>query len=206
MLKLRHIILPVILILLTAAMPIQNKKTIIFFGDSITAGYGLNPDQAFPAVIGRRLESFHLPYRTVNAGISGETSSGGKSRISWTLRQPADIFVLELGANDGLRGIPVETTTANLQAIIDAVHKKNPTCKILLAGMRVPPSMGDTYATAFHQMFIHLAGQNKIALIPFLLEGVGGNPNLNQADGIHPNPAGEKIVTETVWHNLQPLL
>jgi acyl-CoA thioesterase I len=229
MLNIRHYIGPIVLIcpiLLTAchnnpipsvadstqipasAQPVtkDNRRTIIFFGNSLTAGYGLSPDEAFPARIGRRLDTLHKPYKVVNAGISGETTSGGKSRIGWTLRQSADIFVLELGANDGLRGIPVETTRDNLQAIIDTVKTKYPKCKIILAGMRVPPSMGSTYSIAFHDIFAHLAEKNKTSLIPFLLEGVGGNPSLNQADGIHPNTAGEKIVTETVWKALQPLL
>ncbi|HEV3411481.1 MAG TPA: arylesterase [Puia sp.] len=184
----------------------SNTKTIIFFGNSLTAGYGLNSDQSFPTLIGNRLDSLHLPWKVINAGISGETTSGGKSRLSWTLRQPVDIFVLELGGNDGLRGIPVETTKTNLQSIIDTVRHRYPTCKILLAGMRVPPSMGDTYATAFHDIFAQLAKKNNTPLIPFLLDGVGGDPALNQPDGIHPNFKGEKIVTETVWKALQPLL
>ncbi|HET6252843.1 MAG TPA: arylesterase [Puia sp.] len=183
-----------------------GKKTIIFFGNSLTAGYGLDSGQAFPTLIGHRLDSLRLPYKVINAGISGETSAGGKSRLNWTLRQPADIFVLELGANDGLRGIPVNSTRDNLQSIIDTVRHKYPSCKILLAGMLVPPSMGSTYGDAFHEMFPQLAKRNNISLIPFLLDGVGGNPALNQGDGIHPNFAGEKIVTETVWKALQPLL
>ena len=207
MLRFRHAIWPIILLLsATSFIPPPMTKTILFFGNSLTAGYGLDPDQPFPAHIGRRLDSLHLPYKSVNAGVSGETTSGGLTRIGWILRQPVDIFVLELGANDGLRGIPVETTHANLQSIIDTVRHRYPKCKILLCGMRVPPSMGTTYSTAFHDIYTRLAGYNKIPLIPFLLEGVGGNPALNQADGIHPNPAGERIVTETVWKALHPLL
>jgi acyl-CoA thioesterase-1 len=190
----------------TQTMTKDSGRTIIFFGNSLTAGYGLQPDESFPARIGHRLDSLHKTYKIVKAGISGETTSGGKSRIAWILRQPADIFVLELGGNDGLRGIPVTTTRDNLQSIIDTVKSKYPKCKILLVGMRVPPSMGSTYAIAFHDIFVRLAEKNKIPLIPFLLEGVGGDPSLNQADGIHPNTAGEKIVTETVWKALQPLL
>jgi acyl-CoA thioesterase-1 len=138
--------------------------------------------------------------------LSGETSAGGKSRIGWILRQPVDIFVLELGANDGLRGIPVTATAANLQSIIDSVKGKYPAAKIVLAGMQVPPSMGATYATAFHQTFLQLAAKNKAALIPFLLQGVGGIPQLNQSDGIHPTAAGDSIVAENVWQVLKPLL
>jgi acyl-CoA thioesterase-1 len=227
MLKLRHAICPIILMSSAchnnaaspsadsthtraaspgAPSPADNRKTIIFFGNSLTAGYGLDPDQAFPALIGRRLDSLHLPYKVINAGISGETTADGRSRINWTLRQPADIFVLELGGNDGLRGIPVSGTRDNLQSIIDTVHTHYPSCKILLAGMRVPPSMGATYANTFYEMFAQLAAKNKTDLIPFLLEGVGGNPSLNQGDGIHPNDTGEKIVTETVWKALLPYL
>jgi acyl-CoA thioesterase-1 len=225
--KLRHAICPIIIMLAAchnnaattssdsihipaaspgAASPADNRKTIIFFGNSLTAGYGLDPDQAFPALIGRRLDSLHLPYKVINAGISGETTADGKSRLNWTLRQPADIFVLELGGNDGLRGIPVTGTRDNLQSIIDTVHTRYPSCKILLAGMHVPPNMGSTYANTFHDIFAQLAARNKTALIPFLLDGVGGNPSLNQGDGIHPNYTGEKMVTETVWKALQPLL
>jgi acyl-CoA thioesterase-1 len=206
MLKFRHAICPIILILTTAMATTPPARTIIFFGNSLTAGYGLDPNQSFPALIGRRLDSLHLPYKVINAGVSGETTAGGKTRLNWTLRQPADIFVLELGANDGLRGIPVGSTRDNLQSIIDTVRRHYPACKILLAGMRVPPSMGSTYAKAFHDIFPQLAEKNKISLIPFLLDGVGGNPSLNQGDGIHPNYPGEKIVTETVWKALRPLL
>ncbi len=148
----------------------------------------------------------HLPYKIINAGISGETTAGGESRLNWTLRQPADIFVLELGANDGLRGIPVNSTRDNLQSIIDTVRHRYPARKIILAGMRVPQSMGSTYSSAFHDIFTQLAHSNDISLIPFLLDGVGGDPSLNQPDGIHPNYTGEKIVTETVWQALRPLL
>ncbi len=185
---------------------VDPRKSIIFFGNSLTAGYGLEPGEAFPTLIGHRIDSLHLPYKVINAGISGETTADGKSRINWILRQPADIFVLELGANDGLRGIPVAGTRDNLQSIIDTVHARYPSCKILLAGMHVPPSMGAAYANDFHEIFAQLAAKNKTALIPFLLDGVGGNPSLNQGDGIHPNYTGEKIVTETVWKALQPLL
>jgi acyl-CoA thioesterase-1 len=184
----------------------HSQKHILFFGDSLTAGYGVAPGQAFPEIIKRRLDSLHLPYDVINAGVSGETSSGGRSRINWVLRQPVDIFVLELGANDGLRGIPVAGTTANLQAIIDAVKAKYPSAKIILAGMQVPPSMGATYATAFRNIFPTLAAKNKTALVPFLLQNVGGIPRLNQPDGIHPNPTGHRIVADNIWKYLKPLL
>ena len=195
----------VILLLITAFHP-RSSKRIVFFGDSLAAGYGVAPGQSFPSIIQRRVDSLHLPWQVVNAGVSGETSADGRSRIDWVLRQPIDVFVLELGANDGLRGIPVTGTTANLQAIIDAVRAKYPASKIVLAGMQMPPSMGATYTNAFRNIFPALAAKNKCALIPFLLQNVGGIPRLNQPDGIHPNPAGHRIVADNVWKILKPLL
>jgi acyl-CoA thioesterase-1 len=190
----------------TQAPPPSNKKTILFFGNSLTAGYGVSPTEAFPALIGRRIDSLHLPYQVVNAGLSGETSAGGKTRISWMLKQPISIFVLELGANDGLRGIPLTATTDNLQAIIDSVKLHDPDVKIVLAGMQIPPNMGADYGTAFRDLFPKLATANHAVLIPFLLQNVGGIPQLNQGDGIHPTAAGHKIVAENVWRVLAPLL
>ena len=187
-------------------VPVAKKKTIVFFGNSLTAGYGLSPEQAFPALIQKKIDSLGLPYQVVNAGISGETSSGGKTRIDWILQKPVDIFVLELGANDGLRGIPLAETRKNLQDIIDKVKAKNPQTKLLFAGMQIPPNMGQEYAGEFRNMFGDLATKNSMALIPFLLEGVGGESALNQADGIHPNEEGSKIVSENVWKELQKLL
>jgi acyl-CoA thioesterase-1 len=189
-----------------AQTPPSTKKTILFFGNSLTAGYGVSPTEAFPALIGKKIDSLHLPYEIVNAGLSGETSAGGKSRISWVLRQPVSIFVLELGANDGLRGIPLAGTTANLQAIIDSVKTHYPDAKIVLAGMQIPPNMGADYGSAFRNIFPKLAAANHAALIPFLLQNVGGIPQLNQADGIHPTPAGHKVVAQNVWEVLGPLL
>lgn len=182
------------------------KKTILFFGNSLTAGYGVSPAEAFPALIGKKIDSLHLSYQVVNAGLSGETSADGKSRISWVLQQPVSIFVLELGGNDGLRGIPLPGTTANLQAIIDSVKTHYPDAKIVLAGMQIPPNMGIDYSTAFRNIFPKLATANHAALIPFLLQNVGGIPQLNQADGIHPTAAGHRIVAQNVWQVLGPLL
>ena len=186
--------------------PTTHTKTILFFGNSLTAGYGVNPDQAFPALIGRLIDSLRLPYTVVNAGVSGETSADGRTRIGWVLRQPVDIFVLELGGNDGLRGIPLNGTIANLQAIIDSgkTHYSNAT--IVIAGMQIPPNMGAAYANTFKNIFPKLAEDNHAALIPFLLQNVGGIPRLNQPDGIHPTAAGHRIVAENVWQVLQPLL
>jgi len=183
-----------------------KKKTIVFFGNSLTAGYGLSPEQAFPALIQKKIDSLGLPYQIVNAGVSGETSSGGKTRIDWILQQPVDIFVLELGANDGLRGIPLAETKKNLQDIIDKVKAKHPQIKLVFAGMQIPPNMGQTYAGEFRNIYADLATKNNMILIPFLLEGVGGEADLNQADGIHPNEAGSRIVAENVWKILEKIL
>jgi len=183
-----------------------KKKTIVFFGNSLTAGYGLSPSQAFPAVIQKKIDSLGLPYQVVNAGVSGETSSGGKTRIDWILKQPVDIFVLELGANDGLRGIPLSATRINLQEIVDKVKARNPNTKLLFAGMQIPPNMGQTYTTEFRNIYTELAEKNKMTLVPFLLEGVGGEPKLNQEDGIHPTAEGHRIVAANLWRELQKLL
>jgi acyl-CoA thioesterase-1 len=183
-----------------------KKKNIVFYGNSLTAGYGLSPEQAFPALIQKKIDSLGLPYQAVNAGVSGETSSGGLTRIDWILQQPVDIFVLELGANDGLRGIPLAETKKNLQDIIYKVKVKYPQTKLVFAGMQVPPNMGQQYSTEFRDMFGQLAEKNSMTLIPFLLEGVGGEPDLNQADGIHPTAEGHRIVAENVWKELQKLL
>lgn len=189
------------------SVTVTKKKSIVFFGNSLTAGYGLSPEQAFPALIQKKIDSLGLPYTVVNAGVSGETSSGGLTRIDWILQQPIDIFILELGANDGLRGIPsLSVTRQNLQEIIDRVKAKNSNVKILLAGMQVPPNMGQKYSNEFREMFPELASKNSIALIPFLLEGVGGEPHLNLPNDVHPNEEGSKFVAENVWKELQKLL
>ncbi|MEB8344903.1 arylesterase [Flavobacteriaceae bacterium KMM 6898] len=186
---------------------VTTEKVILFFGNSLTAGMGLDPNEAFPAVIQQRLDSLNLPYTTVNAGLSGETTAAGKNRINWVLNQNVAVFVLELGANDGLRGIPLEETRSNLQTIIDKVRFKNPETIIILAGMQIPPNMGPDYTSEFKEIFPELAAKNNAALIPFLLEDVAGNPLLNQADGIHPTVEGQKIVAyKNVWPVLEPLL
>lgn len=186
--------------------PLAPLKNIVFFGNSLTAGYGVEPSQAFPALIQDRIDSLELPYKVINAGLSGETSAGGKSRIHWVLQQPVSVFVLELGGNDGLRGIPVPETYRNLQAIIDSVQHHYPAAKIVLAGMQMPPNMGNRYTTAFKDVYPRLAQKNHIALIPFLLQDVGGIPALNQPDEIHPNPEGHQIVAENVWKVLKAAL
>ncbi|MBC8768514.1 arylesterase [Arenibacter sp. BSSL-BM3] len=176
-----------------------EKKVILFFGNSLTAGMGLDPNEAFPALIQAKIDSLQLPFKVINAGLSGETTASGKNRISWVLNGDIDIFVLELGANDGLRGIPLEETRKNLEEIIDVVHQKNPNTTIILAGMQIPPNMGQEYTTEFKDIFPSLAQKYDIGLIPFLLEDVAGNPELNQADGIHPTAEGQKIVANNIW-------
>ena len=184
----------------------SSEKVIMFFGNSLTAGYGLNQDSAFPSSIQQKIETTGKKYKVVNAGLSGETSAGGLNRITWVLNQPVDIFVLELGANDGLRGVQLESTIENLQGIVDKVKAKYPLAKIVIAGMMVPPNMGADYGNEFVKIFPELAQKNDAELIPFLLDGVAGDPDLNLADGIHPNMEGHKIVAETVWTVIEPLL
>lgn len=189
-----------------ATEEVVKTKTILFFGNSLTAGYGLDIKESFPSLIQDRLDSLNLDYTVINAGLSGETTSGGKNRLGWVLKQKVDIFVLELGANDGLRGIPLDETRTNLQTIIDAVLEKNSETKIILAGMQIPPNMGQEYTTEFRKIFPDLAEKNDLLLIPFLLDGVAGIPDLNLPDGIHPTAEGQKIVTENVWARLKELL
>lgn len=185
----------------------STNKTILFFGDSLTAGYGLEDiNDAFPAIIQAKIDSLLLEYTVINSGLSGETTAGGKNRIDWVLNQKIDVFILELGANDGLRGVPLKETRENLQAIINAVLEKNSATKIVLAGMQLPPNMGVDYITEFKTIFPELAKSNNIALIPFLLKDVGGIPSLNQGDGIHPTVEGQKILANNVWSVLEPII
>lgn len=181
------------------AMVSEDRKVILFYGNSLTAGMGLDPNEAFPALIQEKLDTLGLDFKVINAGLSGETSASGKNRVSWVLEQKVDIFILELGANDGLRGIPLTETRKNLQDIIDLVKAKNPDTVIILAGMQIPPNMGPEYATEFKELFPQLAEKNDLALIPFLLENVAGIPELNQADGIHPTAQGQSIIAKTIW-------
>jgi acyl-CoA thioesterase-1 len=186
--------------------PAAFGGTLLFLGDSLSAGLGVQPEQAFPALIEQKIHSRNLPFEVVNAGLSGDTSAGGLRRIDWLVQKKIDVLVLELGANDGLRGLPIVAMELNLQAIIDRVKAKNPQAKIVIAGMQIPPNLGGDYATAFRAAFAELAQKNNAALIPFLLEDVGGHVEMNQHDQIHPTPAGHKIVAENVWHVLEPLL
>ena len=186
----------------------SNAKNILVFGDSLTAGYGLDDpgSESYPSVIQQKIDSLKLPYKVINGGLSGKTSAGGLSRIDWLLRQKVDIFILELGANDGLRGLPINQTNSNLQAIINKVKSKYPQTPIIITGMLVPPNMGDDYAYSFKKIFLQLARQNNATLVPFLLQNVAGIPALNQADGIHPTAKGAKIVAQNVWVVLKRML
>jgi acyl-CoA thioesterase I len=190
------------------AGPVRAEHTIVFFGDSLTAGYGLDdPDtQSFPARIQEKIDAERLPWRVVNAGLSGETSAGGLRRVDWVLRQKLDVFVLELGANDGLRGTPPDSTQANLQGIIDRVRAKYPEATIVLTGMMMPTSMGQPFSQEFGAIYPALARKNKIILVPFLLDGVAGRPDLNQGDGVHPTPSGAVIIADGVWKWIRPIL
>jgi acyl-CoA thioesterase I len=182
------------------------RKTILFVGTSLTAGYGIDPQQSYPALIQRRLDSLGLNYEAVNAGVSGETSSGAVHRMPWLLKQPFDVFVLETGANDGLRGLPIDSLRANIQHIIDEVKRTHPQAKILLIGMEALPNMGRSYVTGFRSVYADLAKKNGVILLPFLLRGVAGVDTLNQHDMVHPNPRGAAIVAETVWGTLRSML
>jgi acyl-CoA thioesterase-1 len=196
------------LLLIAALLLVQpsTPKTILFFGDSLTAGYGLSTEVAFPALVEKQLNKGGQRVKVINAGLSGETSAGGLSRIDWILRQQVDIFVLELGANDGLRGLPVSQTISNLQSIIDKVKARQPNVKIVLAGMMVPPNMGQQYSNEFRNIYPDLAKKNKATLIPFILDGVAGEEKLNQPDGIHPNVEGHQIIANNLVKVFEPLI
>lgn len=185
----------------------NDNKTILCFGDSITAGYGLDDSaDAYPGLLQQKIDSLNLNYTVINSGVSGETTAGGKSRIDWVIKQHIDFFLLELGANDGLRGVPLSETRANLQAIIDVVKSKSPETTIILAGMEMPPNMGQEYTTEFRQLYADIAEENNLEFIPFILKDVGGIAALNLGDGIHPNVEGHKILAKTVWEVLEPLI
>jgi acyl-CoA thioesterase I len=200
----KRVFLFVFILLNSAPVFAQNpKKRVLFFGDSITAGYGLEKSQAFPALLQEKVDSLQVEVEMINGGLSGETSAGGLRRVDWMLQKPIDIFVLELGGNDGLRGIDVEDTKKNLIGIIDKVRSKNPNTIIILAGMQVPPNLGKQYTSDFASIFPTVAKEKKTGLIPFLLEGVAGIPNLNLPDGIHPTASGHKILAKTVWKYIE---
>lgn len=183
-----------------------TTKRIVFLGDSLTAGYGLRPEQSYPSLVAEKIRDGHLPYDVVNAGVSGDTSAGGLRRIDWLLQRKIDLLVIALGANDGLRGLSPDALEGNLQAIIDKAKAKNPTARFVIAGMQMPPNLGAAYASKFQSVFAEVAKRNNAVLIPFLLANVGGHRDLNQPDSIHPTAAGQRVVAETVWHVLQPIL
>lgn len=184
----------------------KKEKTIVFFGNSLTAAYGLDPSQGFVGLIESRIDSLGLDYKVVNAGLSGETSAGGNSRIDWILKQKIDVFVLELGANDGLRGTSTAETYKNLNSIIGKVKAKYPEAKIVICAMEALPNMGEKFTLEFRTIFANLAKENDATLIPFFLSNVGGIPELNQADGIHPTAKGHQIVTENIWAVLKEVI
>ena len=183
-----------------------TANVILFLGDSITAGYGLDLSQAYPALIQEKIDAKGWSFKAVNAGQSGDTSAGALNRLDWLLRNHVAVLVVELGGNDGLRGLPAETTRTNLQQIIDRTKAKYPTVKIIIAGMKVPPNMGRKYGAKFETIYPELAKKNQLPLIPFVLEGVGGVRELNLPDGIHPTAKGHAIVAATVWKTLEPVL
>lgn len=181
-----------------------TRPRIVFLGDSLTAGYGLAREQSIPSLVQARLDREGYRYLVVNAGVSGDTSAGGLSRLDWSLEGDVKVLVIELGANDGLRGLPVEALKRNLATIIGRARDRGVT--VLLTGMEAPPNFGESYTQAFRQVYRDLAKEYGLPFVPFYLEGVAGNPALNIADGIHPNPEGARIVEQTIWRALQPLL
>lgn len=202
----RHLLLMLLLMLLSAAPAMAREAPVVLaFGDSLTAGYGLPREQAWPALLQQRLQAARLPHRVVNAGISGDTTAGGLARLPRTLaRERPQIVILELGANDALRGLSLSQTRANLARMIELSQAAG--ARVLLVGLRIPPNYGSVYANKFQQIYPELARQYQVPLLPFLLEGVAGQASLNLDDGIHPNARGQRILSDTVWRNLQPLL
>ena len=185
---------------------VAGERTIVILGTSLTAGFGLDPDQSYPAALQRMLDSAGYPYRIVNAGVSGESSAGALRRIGWVLSRPPAVLILETGANDGLRGQSPDSLRQNIQDIVDSVRRLAPDATLILAGMEALPNLGPEYARRFHEVYPAIARTDRVPLIPFLLQGVAGVDSLNQPDGIHPNPTGAKIVARNVWLVLSPLL
>jgi acyl-CoA thioesterase-1 len=184
--------------------PAEARPRIVFLGDSLAAGLGLQPAESIPSLLQARLDAAGYKYEVVNAGVSGDTSAGGVRRLDWSLQGPVELLVLELGANDGLRGLPVPEMKRNLDEIITTAKRRGVT--VVLTGMEAPPNYGAAYTAEFRQVFSDLATQHSVAFVPFFLEGVAGDPKLNQRDGIHPNPEGARIVERLMWTTLEPLL
>ena len=195
------VLVALLLLLAPAAAAADGGRVIVVLGDSLTAGLGVARDEAYPALLEARLHREGFAYRVVNAGVSGDTTAGGLRRLDWVLRARPDLVLVALGANDGLRAQPIAALRDNLTAIVTRLRAAG--VRVLLAGMRLPPNYGAAYAGAFAQTFPAVARATSVPLLPFLLDGVAGDPNLNQVDGIHPNPAGHRIVAETVWRALQ---
>lgn len=199
--------LPIALLLFFSRVIAQAEtKTVVFLGDSLSAGYGVKANEAFPALVAEKIRAAKLPFQVENAGLSGDTTAGGLRRIDWLLQRRIDVLVIQLGGNDGLRGLPVSAIKSNLQAIIEKTKATNPATRIVLAGMQIPPNLGAEYARNFQQAFTEVARANDAILIPFLLEGVGGLRDLNQRDLIHPTAAGHRAIAEVVWRTLEPVL
>lgn len=182
----------------------DSRPRIVAFGDSLTAGLGVQVDESYPARLQRRLDSLGYRYRVINAGVSGDTTAGGLRRVSWILNSKPELVILELGANDGLRGLPIDETRQNLRQIILRLQEAQAT--VILAGMKLPPNYGEGYTTQFESMYRTLAKEHQVPFIPFFLEGVGGTPSLNQADGLHPTGAGYKVIVEHLLKVLMPVL
>jgi len=189
-----------------ASGTLPADKSLVVLGDSLSAGFGVDLSEAWPARIQEKIREAGLPWKLVNAGLSGDTSAGGLRRLDWILRRPVDALLLELGSNDGLRGLPLEATRTNLQTVIERTRAKYPKVRIVLAGMKMPENLGEAYTRQFETLYRDLAATNKVALIPFLLDGVGGRAELNLPDQIHPNVEGHRRVATNVWKVLQPVL
>jgi acyl-CoA thioesterase-1 len=182
------------------------KVTVLFFGTSLTAGYGLDPAMAFPNLVGDLARADGRPITPVNAGLSGETSAGAVRRIDWALRNPADVVVLETGGNDALRALDADSLEQNLRALVERTKAAQPTARILLAVMEAPPNLGAAYTARFRQAYENVAREKGVTLMPFLLDSVAGVAALNQADGVHPNEKGERVVARNVWKALKPVV
>jgi acyl-CoA thioesterase-1 len=183
-----------------------TERVLVVLGDSLSAGFGVDPAEAWPARIQEWIRGARLPWKLVNAGVSGDTTAGGLRRLDWVLRRPVDALLIELGGNDGLRGLPLEVTRTNLQAVIERTRAKYPEARIVIAGMKMPDNLGEAYTRQFEGLFRDLAEKHRLVLIPFLLDGVGGRPELNLPDQIHPNAEGHRRVATNVWNVLQPVL
>lgn len=202
----RNLLALAVLVAGMATMEASSVKRIVILGDSITAGFGLSRADAYPALLQTKVKEAGMPFEVIGAGVSGDTTAGGLRRVSWVLGSGADVFVVALGGNDGLRGVPVRETEENLERIVEAVRKKCPDALVVIAGMQMPANVGQEFRTAFAEVFPRVAAKCRALFIPFLLEDVGGRPEMNQDDLIHPNVEGQKRVAQNVWKVLEPAL